>query len=188
MGPGDTAVGVRARPLNGSWQVRQALYLTCVALLNYPDKPAPDGWTLEPEVADAMPTVSPDGKTCTFTIKLGFMFSPPSNEPVTAETFRATIARALSPVFDDHAPGPQNLSDIAGAKEYRAGTIDHVTGLAASGDRLTIVDVERWLAGKADRAAVISRFGTQVTDYVRWTGATTSPSPPTCTTWRVRRS
>ena len=29
-----------------------------------------------------------------FTIKPGFVFSPPSNEPVTAETFRATIERA----------------------------------------------------------------------------------------------
>jgi ABC-type transport system substrate-binding protein len=66
------------------------------------------------------------------------MFSPPSNEPVTAETFRATIERALSPVFDDGAPGPQLYGDIVGAEEYRAGTIDHVTGLAASGDQLTI--------------------------------------------------
>ena len=124
--------------LNGDWQVQQALYLTCVGLLRYPDKPAPEGWTLEPEAATAMPTVSPDGRTYTFTIRPGFMFSPPSNEPVTAETFRATIERALSPVFDDGAPGPQHFSDIVGAKEYRAGTIDHVTGLATVGDQLTI--------------------------------------------------
>ena len=77
------------------------LYLTCVGLLNYPDKPAPDGWRLEPEVAAAMPTVSADGRTYTFTIKPGYTFSPPSDEPVTAETFRATIERTLSPIFDD---------------------------------------------------------------------------------------
>jgi ABC-type transport system substrate-binding protein/class 3 adenylate cyclase/streptogramin lyase len=124
--------------LNGWWQVQQALYLTCIHLLNYPDKPAPEGWTLEPEAAAAMPTVSPDGRTYTFTIQPGFMFSPPSNETVTAETFRATLERALSPVFDDGAPGPQHLSDIVGAKDYRAGKIDHVTGLSAAGDRLTI--------------------------------------------------
>ena len=124
--------------LGGSWELRQTLYLTCVGLLNYPDKPAPDGWTLQPEVAAAMPTLSADGRTYTFTIKPGFMFSPPSNEPVTAETFRATIERALSPVFDDDAPGPLLYSDIAGAQDYRAGTIDHVTGLAATGDKLAI--------------------------------------------------
>jgi ABC-type transport system substrate-binding protein/class 3 adenylate cyclase len=124
--------------LNGSWQVQQALYLTCVNLVNYPDKPAPDGWTLEPEAAAAMPTVSPDGRTYIFTIKPGFMFSPPSNQPVTAETFRSTIERTLAPVFTDDSWGPQHFSDIVGAKEYRARKIDHVTGLAASADRLTI--------------------------------------------------
>ncbi len=123
-----------------SWNhhVRQALYLTCVALLNYPDEPAPGGWDLEPEVAAAMPTISPDGRTYTFTIRPGFAFSPPSNEPVTAETFRATIERALSPILDDGMPGPTYFSDIVGARAYRAGEADDVTGLTASGDQLTI--------------------------------------------------
>ncbi len=124
--------------MNWDDQVRQVLYITCVGLVNYPDKPAPDGWNLEPEVAAAMPTISPDGRTYTFTIKPGFMFSPPSNEPVTAETFRATIERALSPILDDGSPGPRYFSDIVGVTEYRAGKADHVSGLAASGDQLTI--------------------------------------------------
>jgi ABC-type transport system substrate-binding protein/class 3 adenylate cyclase/streptogramin lyase len=123
---------------SGSWQVQQMLYLTCAGVLNYQDKPAPDGWTLEPEVAATMPTVSPDGRTYTFTIRPDYMFSPPSNEPVTAETFRATIERTLSPTFDDGAPGPQHYGDIVGASEYRAGKADHVTGLVAAGDQLTI--------------------------------------------------
>lgn len=124
--------------LNRDLQVRQALYLTCVSLLNYPDKPAPEGWTLEPEVAAGMPTVSPDGRTYTFTIRPGFQFSPPSDEAVTAETFRATIERALSPVLEDWQPGPSYFGDIAGAKEYRAGKADHVSGLVAAGDQLAI--------------------------------------------------
>lgn len=33
-----------------------------------------------------------------------------------------------------------------------------------------VVDVERWLNGKAERAAVISEFGTQVTDHVALDG------------------
>jgi ABC-type transport system substrate-binding protein/class 3 adenylate cyclase len=124
--------------LNGDWQVQQALYLTCVGLLAYPDKPAPEGWLLAPEVAAAMPTISPDGRTYTFTIRPGFAFSPPSDEAVTAETFRATIARALSPVFDDEAPGPQLFLDIVGARDYRAGSAETVAGLVASGEQLTI--------------------------------------------------
>ena len=124
--------------LNGYWEVHQTLYITCVGLLAYPDRPAPEGWALEPEAAAEMPTISPDGRTYTFRIKPGFMFSPPSNEPVTAETFRATLERTLSPVFDDGAPGPQLYSDIVGVADYRAGSADHVRGLVADGDRLTI--------------------------------------------------
>lgn len=33
-----------------------------------------------------------------------------------------------------------------------------------------VEDIDRWLAGKAERAAVISRYGTQVTDYVAMDG------------------
>jgi hypothetical protein len=34
-----------------------------------------------------------------------------------------------------------------------------------------VVDVERWLKGKAERAAVISGYATQVTDYVAADGS-----------------
>ncbi len=53
---------------------------TCAGLLDY----GPNG--LQPEVAAAMPTVSRDGRTYSFRVRRGFRFSPPSNEPVTAET------------------------------------------------------------------------------------------------------
>ncbi len=34
-----------------------------------------------------------------------------------------------------------------------------------------VVDLERWLKGKADRAAVFERFGTNVTDHVALDGS-----------------
>lgn len=34
-----------------------------------------------------------------------------------------------------------------------------------------VVDIERWLAGKAERAAVIGSAGTNVTDYVALDGS-----------------
>ena len=34
-----------------------------------------------------------------------------------------------------------------------------------------VVDVERWLTGKAERAAVISRYATSVTDHVAMDGS-----------------
>jgi class 3 adenylate cyclase/streptogramin lyase len=124
-------------PVSGDLQLRQALYVTCANLVNYPDKAGRDGLELVPEVAE-LPQVSADGRTYTFTIRSGFAFSPPSNEPVTAETFRYTIERALDPVLDDDAPGPAMFADILGVEQYRQGKADHVSGLRAEGDRLTI--------------------------------------------------
>ena len=34
-----------------------------------------------------------------------------------------------------------------------------------------VVDIERWLTGKAERAAVIAAYATQVTDYVAADGS-----------------
>jgi ABC-type transport system substrate-binding protein/class 3 adenylate cyclase len=124
--------------VNGNWEVRVGLYLTCLQLVNYPDKPSPEGLTLQPEAAEGMPDISADGLTYTFRIKPGFMFSPPSNEPVTAETFRATLKRALDPVLPDDEAGPQTYGVIAGASEYRARTAPDISGLVANGDQLTI--------------------------------------------------
>jgi DNA-binding SARP family transcriptional activator/ABC-type transport system substrate-binding protein len=121
----------------------QIEFATCAKLLNYPDRPAPEGWRLRPEVAAAMPTISPDGRRYRFTIRRGYRFSPPSNEPLTAETFRHTIERALSPRLARNPsgqipPGPQFIDDIQGERKFRAGKARHIAGLQASGNTLTI--------------------------------------------------
>ena len=67
---------------------QQLLYATCAQLVNYPDKPGPAGSQLTAEVAQSLPTRSGDGRTYTFKIRPGFRFSPPSDEPVTAQTFK----------------------------------------------------------------------------------------------------
>ena len=75
----------------------QLLYATCAGLLTYPDRPGIGGERLVPDVAQALPSVSADGRTYTFIVRPGFRFSPPSGAPVTAVTFKHTIERALSP-------------------------------------------------------------------------------------------
>jgi peptide/nickel transport system substrate-binding protein len=76
-----------------SWQVE---YATCVNLLGYPDKPAPEGYQLAPEAASSMPTVSSDGLTVTFTVPAGrYKFN--TGEPVTAQTFADALLRDLNP-------------------------------------------------------------------------------------------
>jgi ABC-type transport system substrate-binding protein len=99
-----------------------------------------------------MPAVSRDGRTYTFRIRPGYRFSPPSPdrpaalrrrrdavpETVTAETFRHTIERALSPKLGPNAPAAPFAADIAGVAAYRSGKAPHISGIVARGDSLSI--------------------------------------------------
>jgi peptide/nickel transport system substrate-binding protein len=90
-----------------------------------------------------MPTLSGDRRTYTFRIRPGYRFSPPSNQPVTAETFRYSIERALSPRLAEgpvvpNPPGPDVIDDIEGEQAFLDGTASHISGLRASGDTLSI--------------------------------------------------
>jgi serine/threonine-protein kinase len=124
-----------AWPNTFRWQLE---YATGAQLLNYPDAPAPRGARLQPEVAAALPSVSADGRTYTFRIRPGYRFSPPSNQPVTAETFRYSIERALSPGLGAGTPGIEYLRDVVGAEEFNAGKAAHLAGITVRGDVLRI--------------------------------------------------
>ena len=113
-------------------------YATGAQLLNYPDAPAPRGSQLVPEVAAAMPAVSADRRTYTFRIRPGFRFSPPSKQQITAETFRYSIERALSPGLGDGAPAFGFVSDVVGAAAFHSGKTEHISGLAVQDDVLRI--------------------------------------------------
>ena len=112
------------------------LYATCAQLLNYPDRAGSAGSQLTAEVAQALPTRSADGRTYTFKIRPGFQFSPGSNQPVTAQTFKDTIERTLSPRM--HSALAYLLADAVGARAYMAGKASHIAGVVASGDTLAI--------------------------------------------------
>lgn len=117
----------------GAWQI---LYATCAKLLNYPDRSGATGEQLTPEVATSLPTRSPDGRIYTFTIRPGFRFSPPSNQPVTAQTFKATIERTLNPRMKSYVDS--EFTDVAGAAAFIAGKAAHISGIQARGNRLTV--------------------------------------------------
>ena len=87
---------------------------TCAGLLAYPDTAGPAGSALRPEVAAAMPRSRDGGRTYTFRIRSGFRFSPPSNETVTAATFKRTLERAFSPKIGHGGQGPCEAPAIAG--------------------------------------------------------------------------
>jgi len=117
-------------------QDNEVLYATCANLLDYPDAAGSLGGTLRPDVAAAMPSVSGDGRTYTFRVRSGFRFSPPSNQPVTAQTFKHTIERALSHVYTGWAD--TTVTDIAGESAFQAGNASHISGIVASGSTLRI--------------------------------------------------
>jgi tRNA A-37 threonylcarbamoyl transferase component Bud32 len=137
--PTDTAVD--PDPIGGNGSVRQLMYATCSNLLYYRDSAGEAGTQLRPEIAAAMPTISPDGRTYTFRIRPGYRFSPPSGEAVTAHTFRHTLERSLWPK-NVYSVGPQLASDIEGVAAYRAGKAAHIAGVRVRGNVLSIRLVE----------------------------------------------
>jgi YVTN family beta-propeller protein len=123
-----------ALPYNTApWQI---FYQMCVKLMNYPPKPGAAGSQLVPEAATAYPEISDDGKTYTFKVRDGFRFSPPSNQPVTAATFKYSLERALSP--KTRGPYGQILQTFVGQGKFQAGKAKHISGITASGDTLTL--------------------------------------------------
>ena len=137
--PTDTAVD--PDPMGGKGSVQQLMYATCANLFYYPDSAGADGTRLRPEIAAAMPAVSPDGRTYTFRIRHGYRFSPPSGEGVTARTFQHTLERSLS-AKNVYSAGPRLASDIRGVSAYRAGKAAHISGIAVHGNSLAITLVK----------------------------------------------
>jgi peptide/nickel transport system substrate-binding protein len=118
------------------WVLPFLPYATCANLVTYPDKPAPAGSRIVPEVAETIPVPTDGGRTYTFKIRRGFRFSPPSNEPVTAATFKATIERVANPRTKSQYG--YLLSGIVGYRSYVTGRARGLAGVVARGHTLTI--------------------------------------------------
>ena len=144
-------------PASGIWHN----YQLCANLVRYPDKPGHEGSRLVPEVAEAIPVPTAGGTTYTFRIRPGFRFSPPSNEVVTARTFKSTIERVVDPGM--HSWFASSFSGIVGYGAYVAGKTRGISGIVARGDTLTI-RLSRpggaLLANLADNAACAVPLGT----------------------------
>jgi ABC-type transport system substrate-binding protein len=117
-----------------SWQIEQA---TCARLVNYPDAGGDAGRRLAPQIAQSLPTVSPDGLTYTFTLRDDFFFSPPtSNEKVAPAHFKYALERLLRPQMA--SPGQAFFGDIVGAADMIAGRATTLTGVTVDGNTLRI--------------------------------------------------
>lgn len=110
------------------WQLE---YATELRLLTYPDVAGPAGTHLVPDAATAMPVISENGHTYTFTIRRGLRFWP-GGQPVTAASFRAGVERALSPGID--SPWARGfMADLVGASAFEHGHGTHISGIRVDG-------------------------------------------------------
>jgi peptide/nickel transport system substrate-binding protein len=103
-----------------SQQAWELEYATCAKLVNYPPVAGYRGTRLAPEVATALPQISPDRLTYTFTVRHGWRFS--DGRPVTARSFTRAFERARSPEL------------VSPAEPY----LREVKGWSARGDVLAI--------------------------------------------------
>ena len=113
----------------------QLLNATCASLVNLPDKPLPAGLRLAPEVA-ARYTVSPDGRTYTFTIRKGFRFS--TGQLVSARDFAASINRFLNPALKSPSENTEPFLGIAGARRVLDGKAETASGISIRRGKLVI--------------------------------------------------
>ena len=90
-----------------AWELE---YATCGKLLNYPPRAGYAGTRLVPELAVALPRVSPDRLTYTFMVRPGHQLS--DGEPITAASFARALERARSPEL--LSPAEPYLREVAG--------------------------------------------------------------------------
>jgi MarR-like DNA-binding transcriptional regulator SgrR of sgrS sRNA len=96
-------------PLNSNPFFLQLERATCAGLVRMSSATG----EVEPDLAAAMPTVSPDRLTYTFHVRRGLRFAPPSGAPVTAGAVRYSIERALSPKLGTPRPAADYLGDVS---------------------------------------------------------------------------
>ena len=105
-------------------------------------KPVPiddGGGEIQPDLAAALPTVSDDGLTYTFTIKPGVMYAPPLQDvEVTAQDFIRALERESDPKASSGGY-PFYYSVIEGFDDYGAGKADSISGLSAPDDHTLVV-------------------------------------------------
>ena len=98
------------------WQME---FATCARLYTYPDKPAPAGSSVVPEVASGFPKLSQDGKTATIVLKRTYRFH--TGARITAANFVAAFNRDANPKLQ--SPATAYMQEIAGVTAPRPYTL-----------------------------------------------------------------
>lgn len=110
------------------WAIMWNVYLP---LLGYKHVNGPDGGTIVPYLAQALPTVTNGGKTYTMTLRKGLKYS--NGTPVKASDFTASIVRD----FKVDSPGVGFFGGIVGSDNAKSGSISGIQTDDATG-KITI--------------------------------------------------
>ena len=113
----------------------QILDPACGGLVAFQDKPLPAGLRVVPDLAEALPNISRNGKTYTFRIRDDARFS--NGKPVTARDFVHALERMLNPAMKSTIAGGA-LESIVGAQAMLSGTTARLAGAVAKGRTLTL--------------------------------------------------
>ena len=111
--------------LSTGWEM---MYVTACKLYNFPDKEAPAGSQIQPEVAAGLPVVSNGGKTYTIKLKNTFKFSDGSK--VTASSFVDAFNRNANPKLQ--SPSTPFMDVIAGLQAVVDGKATKISGVIGS--------------------------------------------------------
>jgi peptide/nickel transport system substrate-binding protein len=131
-------------PQKEYYQVSWSYFKCCLVRTLVSTKPVSiddGGGDLQPDLAAALPTVSGDGLTYTFSIKPGIHYSPPLQDvEVTAQDFIRALEREADPKASSGGY-PFYYSVIEGFDDYGAGKADSISGLSAPDDHTLVVKI-----------------------------------------------
>jgi peptide/nickel transport system substrate-binding protein len=101
-----------------------------------------DATTPEPDLAEAAPEISEDGKTVTVKIRSGVKFSPPVNREVTSKDVAYGIERGFLKSVNGPYVGAY-MGDLVGVKAFQAGKAKRIAGIQTPDDNTIVFKLER---------------------------------------------
>jgi peptide/nickel transport system substrate-binding protein len=110
--------------LGATTQSYEATWIAYTGLLTYAHASGEAGTKLIPGVAEALPAVSKDGKTYTFTLRKGLVYS--NGAPVKASDFAYTVQRAIKLGWGNKEMLTEN---IVGGEAFDKGKASKISGI-----------------------------------------------------------
>jgi peptide/nickel transport system substrate-binding protein len=102
-----------------------------------------------PDLAEADPEVSEDGKTVTVTIKSGVKFSPPVDREVTSADVKYGLERGFTPEVAGPYVGAY-MGSLKGLKAFQDGKADEIAGIKTPDDQTIVLELD------APRGAIVA--------------------------------